>query len=62
MTELKGQRNKFIFMATKMEVAATQMKMQMVQQQVVGGIAKATACMQGLQGMSSEQVGVGWFS
>ena len=43
-------------MATKMEVAATQMKMQMVQQQVVGGIAKAANCMKGLQSMDAEQV------
>lgn len=43
-------------MATKMDVAATQMKMQMVQQQVMDGIAKATTCMQGLQSMNAEQV------
>ena len=44
-------------MATKMEVAATQLQMQSAMEEVAKGLANAASCMKGIQNMSTEQVG-----
>lgn len=58
VTQYKNQRNKYVFMACKMDIAAAQMKAMAVNQAAMEGIAKATSCMQGIQSMSPVQVGL----
>lgn len=58
VTQYKEQRNKYIFMACKMDIAAAQMKSMAVNQAAMEGVAKATSYIQGIQSMSPVQVGL----